>query len=696
MLTLIEKILFILLVAASFYAASLTFRRMWSVVQLGQGGKLDFSQAPERLRKGIIALFSQGQILRNSVTPKRKIASLFHYGIAWGFIFYLLVNAVDVLEGLFPFTTHSMGVVGGVYRLLADVFSMSVLVGVVYFLLRRFVAKAPELQFNDNVLLHPKVKAGGISRDSLIIGIFLLLHIGFRLLGASFAVAEHADGWQPFASLISNVWRGMSPAVLTVGQHVGWWVALGLILVFLPYFPYTKHLHLVAGPFNFATRPERKALGALEAINFEDQSIEKFGVTTMLDMHQKHIVDPFACIMCNRCQQVCPAYTTGKELSPSALEINKRYMIWDVLRPNSWQDLTKPVVIDEASINEAAPDVNPLSLPLMGNVISESALWACTSCGACVDVCPVGNEPMFDILNMRRAQVLMESKFPDQLKAAFTGMERSGNPWQMSEDRLNWAQSLDFKVPTVEENPDYEVLYWVGCAGAFDPNAQATARAIATVLHKANVNFAVLGNQETCTGDVARRAGNEYLFFEMAKAVIETLKGVEADKRTIVAGCPHCLHTIGKEYQELGATFKVLHHTQLINQLVGEGKLKIDAKKMLESVTFHDPCYLGRHNNEYDAPRKVLTTLGGEQLEMPRSRNQSFCCGAGGAQVWKEEEHGKEPMNTHRFTEAKATGAKTLAIGCPFCSRMLNDANAADGKPMQVKDVAELVMEALV
>jgi Fe-S oxidoreductase len=394
--------------------------------------------------------------------------------------------------------------------------------------------------------------------------------------------------------------------------------------------------------------------------------------------------------MCNRCQQVCPAYTTGKELSPSALEINKRYMIWDVLRPNSWQDLTKPVVIDEA-----APDVNPLSLPLMGNVISESALWACTSCGACVDVCPVGNEPMFDILNMRRAQVLMESKFPDQLKAAFTGMERSGNPWQMSEDRLNWAQSLDFKVPTVEENPDYEVLYWVGCAGAFDPNAQATARAIATVLHKANVNFAVLGNQETCTGDVARRAGNEYLFFEMAKMVIETLKGVEADKRTIVAGCPHCLHTIGKEYQELGATFKVLHHTQLINQLVGEGKLKIDAKKMLESVTFHDPCYLGRHNNEYDAPRKVLTTLGGEQLEMPRSRNQSFCCGAGGAQVWKEEEHGKEPMNMHRFAEAKATGAKTLAIGCPFCSRMLNDANAADGKSMQVKDVAELVMEAL-
>jgi Fe-S oxidoreductase len=688
MLTLIEKILFILLVAASFYAASITFRRMWAVIQLGQGGKLDFSHAPERIRKGIIALFSQGRIIRH-----RKISSLFHYAVAWGFIFYLLVNATDILEGFVDLSGFkAWSGVFGPYRLVADVLSMAVLIGVAYFLIRRFVAKAPELRWNDNVLLHPKAKAGGVSRDSLIVGVFILLHVGFRLLGKSFEVAHHADSWQPFATLIGNVWRGMSATGLEVGAHVGWWVALGLILAFLPYFPYTKHLHLVAGPFNFATRPERKALGALEPINFDDQSIEKFGVSTLTDLHQKHVVDAFACIMCNRCQQVCPAYTTGKELSPSALEINKRYMVWDALKPEtwSWSAINQPI----------DPNHNVFNLPLVGNAISEAAVWACTSCGACIEVCPVGNEPMHDILNIRRAQVLMESQFPDQLKGAFTGMERTANPWQMSEDRMGWAASLPFKVTTVDENPNYDVLYWVGCAGAFDPNAQQIARAIATVLHAAGVNFAVLGNAETCTGDTARRAGNEYLFFEMAKMVIETLNGAGADKRTIVAGCPHCLHTIGKEYQDLGATFNVVHHTQFINTLVGAGKLKINPQKMLENVTFHDPCYLGRHsggkNGEYDAPRAVLGSVSQSVIEMARSKANSFCCGAGGAQVWKEEEHGTQAVNVNRFAEAKTSGAKTLAIGCPFCARMLNDANAASGAPMKVRDVAELVADALV
>ncbi|MDX1524139.1 MAG: (Fe-S)-binding protein, partial [Anaerolineae bacterium] len=428
------------------------------------------------------------------------------------------------------------------------------------------------------------------------------------------------------------------------------------------------------GPFNFMTRPDRTGIDTQQAIDFEDDSLENFGVTTLFDLRQTQLVDPFACIMCNRCQEVCPAYATGKELSPAALEINKRYHIWEHF--------------DALAAGEAD------DTPLLDYAITESAVWACTSCAACVDVCPVGNEPMLDILDIRRSQVLMESKFPAELKGAFTGMERNANPWQMSEDRLAWAKSLDFEVPTVEQNPDYEYLYWVGCAGAFDPNAQEIARATATVLQAAGVNFAVLGNMEACTGDVARRSGNEYLFYEMALANIETLQGVGADKRKIVMNCPHCLQTIGKEYADFGAHFTTMHHTQLITDLVGGGKLRLNGQS-LEKVTFHDPCYLGRHNEVYDAPREALAQAGLTLLEMDRSRSDSFCCGAGGAQVWKEEEHGTAAVNETRYAEARATGAETLALGCPFCARMLHDANKAAGEAMQVKDVAEVVAGAL-
>jgi Fe-S oxidoreductase len=469
------------------------------------------------------------------------------------------------------------------------------------------------------------------------------------------------------------LWAGFSPGAQVIGWHISWWIALGLILAFLPYFPYTKHAHLFVGPFNFMTRPQRRALGALDPIDFNDENIEQFGVARLTDLRQTHLVDAFACIMCNRCQDACPAYVTGKELSPSTLEINKRYYIWDTMN-------------DLASGKE-----DPL--PLLEYAISESAVWACTSCGACVEVCPVGNEPMFDILAIRRDQVLMNSAFPHELKGAFTGMERNGNPWQMSSDRMMWTKSLPFKVATVEENPDFELLYWVGCAGAFDPNAQAIARAIATVLHAAGVNFAVLGQNEACTGDVARRAGNEYLFFEMAQANIEMLNSIGADKKRIVTGCPHCLHTLGKEYADYGGNYTVLHHTQLIAELIGNGKLKLTPPSREAGVTFHDPCYLGRHNGVYDAPREALAQAGLTLLEMSRSKNNSFCCGAGGAQMWKEEEKGQQAVNANRYAEAQATGADTLAIGCPFCARMLNDANTQAGAPMKVKDVAEIVAE---
>jgi Fe-S oxidoreductase len=669
MLTLIEKILFAFLVLASLSLTYITFGRMVRTVLRGQG-KIRLDQIPKRLVTAAVALFNQGRIIRH-----RKIASIFHYGVAWSFILYGLANPIDVLEGYLPnFRFLGDTALGGVYRLFIDVFSVTALVGVIFFLARRFLVGDTALKIRENVRVLPQVR-DGIRRDSLIVGLFILIHIGFRFLGQSFVIAgEGGDGWQPFAGLVANAWSGMSASSLDVAWHACWWIALVAILLFLPYFPYTKHAHLFMGPINFATRPERSALGALDPLDFEDESIEQFGVARLTDLTQTQILDAFACIMCNRCQDACPAYVTGKELSPAALEVNKRYY----LRRNM----------------AALAAGNEDETPLLEYAISESAVWACTSCGACVEVCPVGNEPMFDILDLRRNQVLMESSFPQELKAAFTGMERVGNPWGMTNDRMEWTQPLNFQVPTVEENPDYEILYWVGCAGAFDPNAQEIARATATVLHSAGVNFAVLGNEESCTGDSARRAGNEYLFYELAQGNIELLKGIGAEEKTIVTGCPHCFHTLSKEYPALGGTFRVLHHTQLIADLIGRGKLTLNGGQ-LAKTTFHDPCYLGRHNGVYEAPREVLAKAGMTLLEMDRSRSDSFCCGAGGAQMWKEEEHGRQAVNLNRFAEAQETGAQTLAVSCPFCARMLDDANTEAGQVMAVKDVAQVIADAI-
>ena len=669
MLSPTEKFLFILLVAISIGATVVTFDEMRRIIARGTG-RLRLDDLPTRVVTGAVALITQGSILKN-----RKFTSLLHYGVAWGFIFYGLVNVLDVVEG-FVAGFEIPGVVGGVYRLLADVFSVAVLVGVAYFLLRRFLSPAGRrtLSARENVPLMSEARAG-IPKDSLIVGVFILLHVGFRFLSQTFDIAlEGADAYQPFATAVAGLWQGLSMEALTMGFHASWWIALSLIFLFLPYFPYTKHAHLFMGPLNFMTRPERSALGALEPIDFEDESIEQFGVARLSDLSQTHILDAFACIMCNRCQDACPAYVTGKELSPAALEINKRYYIWE-------------------NMTELASGGDDQA-HLMDYAISHSALWACTACGACVEVCPVGNEPMFDILDIRRDQVLMQADFPNELQGAFRGMERTGNPWSTTDDRLGWAKTLAFEVPTVEENPDFDVLYWVGCAGAFDPKGQEIARAIATVLNAAGVNFAVLGGMESCTGDSARRSGNEYLFYEMAMANIEALKEIGAEEKRIVTGCPHCLHTLGKEYKDLGGNFRVMHHTQMIADLVGRGKLRLNGEQ-LEHVTFHDPCYLGRHNGVYEEPRQSLASAGVTLLEMDRSRNNSFCCGAGGAQFWKEEEPGAQAVSMNRYLEAEKTGAKTLAIGCPFCARMLEDAGKEAGETMKVMDVAELVAGAV-
>ena len=673
MLTDVEKMLFVILALLSLGASYAGFVEMYHIIQRGQG-QLHTKNFLRRAWNALAIYLSQRTTLKT-----RRLTSLLHWGVALGFTYYFLVNALDLLVGFLPDFEHSLlnlGAVYDAYRLLADVLSLLVLAGMVYFILRRLcLPNRKSLQFNDGILLHPKVRDGAVTNDSLMVAMFILLHVGARVLGESVAVAQQGspDAFMPLASAAAAMWGGLSLDALEVIRHLCWWTALGSILVFMPYFPYTKHAHLFMAPLNFLTRPERRSPGELAPLDFEDESIEQFGVNRLEDLHKTQLVDGFACIMCNRCQDVCPAYVTGKELSPAALEINKRYYMkdhWDALASGADSDW-----------------------PLAGTLLSESALWACTSCGACTDICPVGNEPMLDILDIRRDAVLMQSDFPHELQGAFNGMERQGNPWQIAAPRTAWRAGLDIPVPTVRENPDFDVLYWTGCAVSYDPRAQQTARALVRVLHAAGLDFAILGDDESCTGDAARRAGNEYLYFEMASANVDKLNAVKPKR--IVVTCPHCFHNIGREYHQFGGDYEVVHHTELIAELIQSGKLPPGANPAgWSNVTFHDPCYLGRHNDIVDAPRAVLQANSIPLTEMPRSKKNAFCCGAGGAQFWKEEEPGKRKVSMERYQEAQSTGAEALAVACPFCMRMFEDAGNEAAGP-KVMDIAEIIAESL-
>ncbi len=667
MLTLWEKILFTLALLATAYAAWQAIVRLVRIIGRGQG-QPDWALARRRVVDALLKT-----ITLRPTWKMRPLPTLLHAFVAWGFMYYVLVNFGDVLEGYIPhFHFMGTGAIGNLYRLGADILSVGVLVGMSALLIRRFIIKDSVLGARDSVMLNPKARKG-INRDSLIVGLFILFHVGFRFLGQTFAIAqEGADPYQPFASAVASLWSGLSPTALTVAHHLAFWIALGLIMLFIPYFPYSKHIHLFFAPFNFALKPERPSMGALDPLDFEDESIEQFGATRLEDLQWYQLMDAYACIMCFRCQEVCPAYNTGKPLSPAAVEINKRYFL-------NYEG-------DRLANGEET------SQTLTEFVIPEEAVWACTSCGACVEVCPLGNEPMRDIMDIRRGLVLMENTFPKQWETAFRGMERTMNPWNVPpSERMKWAEGLD--VPTIADNPEPEVLWWVGCAAATDARAQKTARALAKILNAAGVNYAVLGEQETCCGDSARRAGNEYLFFELATANVEMLN--EIHPKRIITSCPHGFHTLKNEYPQFGGNNQVVHHSQFVEELLQEGKIRLD-QEGLGKITFHDPCYLGRHNGEYDAPRFVLEQAGADLVEMEHSRNKSFCCGAGGAQIWKEEE-GDKRINLTRYAEAQETGAETVAVACPFCMIMLNDAAKAAGEGAPpVKDIVEIVAEHLV
>ena len=669
MLTFPEKLTFILFALSSLSLSVVTFSRMFKIIDLGTK-KIEWKTVLLNWPKGFSSFFGQ-----NTLFKTRRIVGFIHALVAWGFTLYLLVNIMDILYGFIPgFKFFPNSIIGKIYKIFVDIFTILVLTGVSYFLLRRFLTNDSKLEINPPVMLSDSAKVG-MKKDSLLVGSFILLHVGARLFSASFEIAQHGSDWyQPAATTLSLFWSSLDMETLIFMEHLNWWIALGLILAFLPYFPYSKHAHLFMGPLNIMAKENRKSMTAIETIDFEDETIEQFGAKVLQDLPQTQILDAFSCIQCSRCQDACPAYETGKELSPSALEINKRYFI----NENS------KILVNGNAINKALTDW----------MLTEEAAWSCTTCGYCVEVCPVGNEPMLDILRSRQNLVMMDSKFPEDAMKTFDKMENYGNPWGLSpQDREVWMEGKD--VPLMRDKKQTDVLYWAGCSGAYDQRGKEISQSVVDVLKKAGVNFASLGNEETCTGDSARRIGNEYLFQMMANKNLKTFNKYKFKK--IVTQCPHCLTTLKNDYSELGADFDVVHHSQYIAELIKEDKIKPEPW-MDEDVTYHDPCYLGRHSNEYDAPRDVIQSImrDGKLVEMEQSKRESFCCGAGGGNMWYEIKTG-ERINKHRFNQAVETKAKTVAAACNFCNIMLEDGMKVTGndKDMQVLDIAEMVSRGL-
>src|SRR5271163_4806695 len=666
MLPFAHKIAFLLFAAITVAIGLRGFYRVYRRIRAGsKDPEPRFDHFPQRLWYALVTTLTQSRTFR-----RRPLISFFHSFIFYGFVFYILVNLMDGLEGFIPFTVRSDSLPGVVYNLLADVLSALVLIGVVALVIRRFLLPSRrDFTFNQRTMLHPDVKQGRIRVDSLIVSAFILFHVGSRAVGAGAKLAaEGPDRFQPFATLLSHAF---APGNAEAWRIFGYWGALGSVLAFLMYFPFSKHIHIFAAPakYLFARSPSSGVLPA-EELDLESENL-KAGANKLDDLAWPRLLDAYACIQCNRCQDVCPATATGKALSPSALEINKR--------------------MELNSLHTRATSPRPL----LSFALSPEAAWACTTCGACMEVCPVQDEPMLDIIDIRRNQVMIQGDFPAKLQTAFRGMERTSNPWGINHDkRMDWAEGL--KVKTIEENPQPDVLYWVGCAASYDPQSQKTARAFVQLLDHAGVNFAVLGKKECCTGDSARRAGNELLYQQLAGQNIATLN--HAKPSLIVATCPHCMNAVGKEYRQLGGDFKVMHHTEYLEMLVAQGKLRANAASA--TVAYHDPCYLGRHNGVYDAPRNLLNILSNERVELGRNRENSFCCGAGGARFWKEEETGTQKISDNRYREAQQALAggenKVLAVGCPFCKSML-DSTAARGQQdaIAVKDVAELLLESV-
>ena len=641
--------------------------------------------------------------------PYYRVAGLAHMAIFGGFLVVQL-NTIKIWTRGFVEDFDFFGLLaltnpfGIAYNVTKDLFSLLVLAGCAVFVYYRVVNVQKRMTLGVEGLIILGIIAGMMLAD--------LTYDGANLALASLASGEpvHYSIVEPAGSVFGLVLGslGLSEGALQVFRHAGFWIHATLPLIFLNILPYSKHFHIITSFPNVFTRIQKP--NALPTINDLEGKVEReepIGFVTVADLSWKDVLDLYTCTECGRCSDNCPAYTTDKKLSPKHVTLALRDHLLacePVVIYKGTSSEPKPEEIGEVERHEmhhADPPKDAYFIPnqiveLVPNVIDPDVVWACTTCRACEEQCPVMISYVDKFVQMRRNLVMMKNEFPAELMKPFNGIETNGNPWNMSQmDRANWADGLD--VPLIADNKDAEVLYWVGCAASYDDRAKKIARATVQLLRHAGVDFAILGTEETCTGDPARRAGNEFLFQMIAQQNVETLKGYEAEKKKIITTCPHCLNTLANEYPDFGGKYDVVHHSSFLNDLVKQGKL-VPKNRQDETVVFHDSCYLGRYNDVYDAPRQVLSAIPGVKLTEVNywNKNKGLCCGAGGAQMFMEEQNEKR-VNVKRTLQLLDTGAKTIASGCPFCMTMLTDGLKAQEKEDSIKqlDIAEILAKSV-
>ena len=612
---------------------------------------------------------------------KETFPGLIHLGIFVGFVFFFFATSMIVIDmdlGVHVF----YGYLYLFIKLTTNFFGLLALIAILVAAYRRYILKPDCL---DN---KPE---DGIALALL----FLILFTGFLIQGAR--IASIPDPWAGFAFV--GLWTA---AFLTANFNEAqilslhaflWWFHMFLAMGFIAYIPYSKFFHIFLGLANQFMR-KRGPIGIPEPIDFEDESLETFGKSQVREFSWKTWFNSDACVRCGRCQNNCPAYLSGKHLNPKKIIQDMKVLMQETAVAVAEGKLPRNIPVADADAEAAAASEAEewTGRALIGEVIEEEDLWACTTCRSCEQQCPIFVEHVDKTIDMRRNLVLMETRFPSEAQLAFKNMENNGNPWG-----IGWSTRADFLtslgVKTFEEDPEAEYLYWPGCSGAFDARNQKVSAALVKLLQASGVHFAILGNEEKCCGDSARKLGNEYLFYSLATENIEVMKGYGVKK--IIAQCPHCFNLLKNEYPQLGGDFEVIHHAVFLSDLVKSGKLKLSASGG-KSVTYHDSCYLGRYNEIYAQPRELLKAVGLEIREMSHTGEKSFCCGAGGGRMWLEENEGQR-INEMRTDEAIAVNVDMVGTACPFCLTMIADGIAARevGEQIKALDIAEILEKAI-
>ncbi len=662
--TIIKSFVMFMALVGGFSLFFLKVRHLYRLMQSVQG-QTEFKL--DRVRERVVVFFKD---VLGQTNVRRKLApGLAHTMIFFGFLAVQPHSLELMLKGICPAIEvgHLLPGLYGGYLFVADILAPFVLVGFAYAIYRRVVVRPPYLTMGMDANLI-------ILFTCVIIITFQLINAFQTLLPLEAGVFDYT-GTFPVSGLLVGLFGldQLTPQKIFIGYEIAYWVHMATIIGFLIYIPGSKHLHLLAAAPNVFLKP-LECEKAIVKTDIEDEDLETFGLGKTVELNWKNVLNLYACTECGRCEEQCPAANTDKPLSPKKLIHDFKLDLFahaDAILAKD-AEAVQPIVREDS--------------PITGDV-----LWSCTTCRACEDICPVNIEHLDFIIESRKNQVLMEASFPPEIQETFTNLENQANPWGFAADtRANWAKDLD--VPLMTDNPEADVLYFVGCSGSFDDRGKKIAQAMARVLKRADVNFAILGPEEACNGDVARRAGNEYLAQMLIQQNVEVLN--QYNPKTILTGCPHCFNTLKNEYPQFGASYPVVHYTQYLLELHQQGRLKPNNKN-LGSLTFHDSCYLGRWNGIYAAPRDLLRSMNatGSLLEMQRTGEKGFCCGAGGGRMFMEETLGKR-INIDRAEEVMKTGAATLASACPFCATMLMDGLMDKESDIVVKDIAEIVDEA--